>query len=44
MHLIGSQSITIEKGNFGPGPHSLTVTVTTGDGDYSTSQLEFQGT
>ena len=45
MHLLGGQSITIDKASLGPGPHSLAVTITTDNGGSVIYQrLEFNGT
>ena len=46
MHLIGGQSIVIDRASFGPGPHSLRVTITTDNGGQvlsTISQLGFLG-
>ena len=43
MHLIGGRSFTFDKASFGPGFHSLAVTITTDNGGRTMSQLGFKG-
>ena len=43
MHLIGGRSFTFDKARFGPGFHSLAVTITTDNGGRMISWLEFKG-
>ena len=43
MHLIGGRSFTFDKASFGPGFHSLAVTITTYNGDRRNSELGFKG-
>ena len=43
MHLIGGRNFTFDRASFGPGPHSLAVTITTDNGGRTISQLGFKG-